>query len=341
MKIAIANPCNFSDAEVWIKYAKDNNIDCIEVDPYDSNIIEQVKDCDIFIWHHSQDSYKDLLLAKPLLFSLQCAGKVVYPDFNSGWHFDDKLGQKYLFEASGAPFVKSYAFYTKEEAINWAKKTAFPKVFKLRGGAGSKNVSLVNNYNEAVKLIRKAFRNGFEYHDSMACFKETLSKYRRHKATLNNVFVSFFGLFHNNPLYRLYDSQKGYIYFQDYMEGNSYDTRVVVVGGRYAVAERRMVRKNDFRASGSGDFSYEGIDENIVRMAMNVSKRLKLQSAAFDFVYDKEHNPLIVEVCFGFGRKGISHAPYYWDENMVMHKNEKFDTSIWIIESLIDQYHNN
>lgn len=45
---------------------------------------------------------------------------------------------------------------------------------------------------------------------------------------------------------------KGYIYFQDFIPNNNYDTRVKVIGNRCA-ALRRYNRKNDFRASGSGD----------------------------------------------------------------------------------------
>ena len=60
-----------------------------------------------------------------------------FPNFKTVWHFDDKLGQKYLFESIKAPLVTSYAFLYKAGALLWANKASFPKVFKLRGGAGS------------------------------------------------------------------------------------------------------------------------------------------------------------------------------------------------------------
>ncbi len=336
MKIAIANPHNFSNAAVWKEYAKKKGIECIEVNPYDNDIVDQVRDCDYFFWHHSQTSYKDLILAKPLLFSLQCAGVKVYPNFDSGWHFDDKLGQKYFLEAAGAPLVKSYAFYSEEEALEWAKQTEYPKVFKLRGGAAAKNVKLVHDFKETQKLIRQAFHRGFPYFDAVGELKETYSKFKRHKASIKNLLGAFFRLFKHSHKNDLYHSEKGYVYFQDFMPGNTYDTRIVVIGGKYAVAERRMTRKNDFRASGSGDFSYEGIDENIVKIAIETAKKLKMQSVAYDFVYDADHNPKIVEICFGFGTKGISHAPYFWDDKMVKHENEPFDISTWIIDSVIN-----
>jgi glutathione synthase/RimK-type ligase-like ATP-grasp enzyme len=85
----------------------------------------------------------------------------VFPDFRTAWHFDDKVAQKYLFEAIGAPLVPSYVFFDKQEALRWAELTTFPKVFKLRGGAGSQNVSLVKTKQECIKLIHKAFGKGF------------------------------------------------------------------------------------------------------------------------------------------------------------------------------------
>ena len=70
---------------------------------------------------------------------------MVFPNFNTAWHFDDKVGQKYLLEAIDAPLVPSYVFYSKEMALKWLEQTQFPKVFKLRGGAGSANVKLVQD----------------------------------------------------------------------------------------------------------------------------------------------------------------------------------------------------
>lgn len=62
MKIAIAErKGSFSD--YWIAYCEDNNIPFIRVNPYDSDIINQVKDCDAFMWHH-HTSYRDTRLVK-------------------------------------------------------------------------------------------------------------------------------------------------------------------------------------------------------------------------------------------------------------------------------------
>lgn len=59
----------------------------------------QVSDCNAFMWHCHHNQFKDVLLAKKILFSLEHAGLKVFTDFKTGRHFDDKVAQKYLLEA--------------------------------------------------------------------------------------------------------------------------------------------------------------------------------------------------------------------------------------------------
>ena len=113
-------------------------------------------DCKALLWHHHHSLTEDKLFARELLFAIEQSGTKVFPNFNTAWYFDDKLGQKYLLEAIKAPLVPTFAFYSKKDALNWIKNTSFPKVFKLRGGAGSNNVRLINNISQAKLIINKA-----------------------------------------------------------------------------------------------------------------------------------------------------------------------------------------
>ena len=160
MKIGI-HKAKGSFSERWIPYCEENNIDYKIVDCYRSDIIQQLSDCDALMWHFNHKGARECKFAKQLLYAVKKSGKEVFPDFNTVWHFDDKVGQKYLLEAIGAPLAPSYVFYTKKDAIGWAKNTVYPKVFKLRNGAGSDNVKLVKNYGQAKRLINKSFRKGF------------------------------------------------------------------------------------------------------------------------------------------------------------------------------------
>jgi len=333
MKLAIHHRSgSFSDR--WIEYCKNKNIEYIVVNAYDNDIIEQVKDCDALMWHHHHADFKDVLTAKRILFALEHAGVKVFPDFNTGWHFDDKVAQKYLLEAIDAPLVPSFVFYDKQEAIQWAQQTSFPKVWKLKGGAGAKNVKLANNLSEATKFINKAFGKGFSQFDRWGHFKERYNMWRNGKDTFLGVIKGVGRLIIPTDFAKLQSRDKGYVYFQEFIPNNNSDTRVVVVGNR-AAAEKRFVRKNDFRASGSGEYSYDNINLKSISLALEISKTLKLQSVAFDFVEDENLNPLIVEICYGFGTAGISKAPGYWDSELNWHEG-KFNPQEWIVEDLVN-----
>src|SRR5690606_27835406 len=235
-------------------------------------------------------------------------------------------------EAIRAPLVPSYVFYDKTEAINWIKKTSYPKVFKLKGGAGASNVKLIKNQSKAINLVNIAFGKGFPQFDTWQNLKDRIEKFRRGKDTFKGLIKGVGRLFIKTDYAKLKSNEKGYVYFQDFIANNSFDTRVVVVANK-AVAERRFVRNNDFRASGSGRFDYNDINIDCVKVAFEVAERLKLQSVAFDFVENAEGKPLIVEMSYGFGTKGIKQAPGYWDIMLQWHEKQ-FSPEEWILDSI-------
>ncbi|WP_168400484.1 ATP-grasp domain-containing protein [Acinetobacter indicus] len=333
MKIAIHHRQG-SFSERWIKYCKKNAIDFKLVNAFDNNIIEQLADCDALLWHHHHAQYKDVLTAKRILFALEHAGIKVFPDFKTGWHFDDKVAQKYLLEAINAPIVPSYVFYDKKQAIDWAKRTTYPKVFKLKGGAGASNVKLVRDFSQAIVLINKAFGRGIAQFDRLGHFKERFNKFRSGKDTFIGVLKGFARIFIVPEFSKKQPPEKGYIYFQDFIENNNFDTRVIVINSEFAAAEKRFVRKGDFRASGSGLFSYEDINIDLIKVAFEVASKLNLQSVAFDFILDGNNKPLIIEISYGFGTSGIGKVLGYWDRNLIWHKNN-FKFEDWIIQNLI------
>ena len=319
----------------WISHCKKHNIPFKLVDCHASDIVEQLQGCQALLWHHSQIDPRDLLVAKAVLSALEHSGFRVFPDWRTGWHFDDKLAQKYLFEAIGAPFVPAWIFLDRQSAKDWIASTSFPKVFKLRGGAGSTNVRLARTPTEARKLVRRAFGTGFPNHDGWASLRERWRKFRLGRTSLVGLLKGVIRCFFPPPYARLLGRESGYVYFQEFVPGNDSDTRVVVID-RKAFALKRFVRKGDFRASGSGDFSYERdvFDLRCVRIAFEVTKRLGSQCAAYDFVFDQEHRPLLIEVSYGFVPEGYDACPGYWDEDLNWHEGI-FDPQGWMVDALL------
>ena len=336
MKIAIHHRVDsFSDR--WIAYCEKKNIDYKIVNAFDSDVVEQVKDCDVFMWHHHQGIFEDVIAAKKILFALEQAGKLVFPNFRTGWFFDDKIAETYLLQAIGARIVPSYIFYNKKEALSWASKTSYPKVFKLKAGASGSNVRLVKTEQDARRFIRKAFGKGFKYFDGVDYFKERYRQFKSKRISILSLLKSSLRLIIPTRFSKLVGREVGYVYFQEFIENEGFDTRVIVINGR-AFAMKNIVRENDFRASNSGNFIFDKseIDERCVKLAFDTQKRIGSQSMGFDIVIDKLGAPYIIEMGYGFIANIYDSCPGYWDENLTWHE-EKFNPQEWMVQNLVDQ----
>lgn len=338
MKIAIhVNKHSF--AERWVKYCKDNQIEYKLVNAYDNDIVEKIKDCDAFMWHFHHADYRDMLFAKSLLTSLRKRGMKVFPNFDTCWHFDDKIAQKYLLEAIDAPLVPTYVFHTEKEAMKWAESTIYPKVFKLKGGAGASNVKLARTKKDAMKLIKQCFGKGFRQYRFAERFKEEWRKYRLGKSSLRQLLRPIYYKLtkrYPNDFDHFHGKECGYAYFQEFIPNNTFDIRICVVGDK-AFGLKRYTRDNDFRASGSGNISYSKteIDERCVEIAFDVARRLSTQSIALDFVFDKNNAPLIVEISYGYAVAAYDDCEGYWTDDMQWHEGTNFNFCGWMIENLI------
>lgn len=336
MKIAIHHR-EGSFSERWIQYCQDNSINYKIVNAFDNDIIQQVEDCDAFMWHHHHGQLKDIITAKRILFALEQADIKVFPDFNTGWHFDDKVAQKYLLEAINAPLVPSYVFYDKEEAIAWARETTYPKVFKLKGGAGASNVELIRSSKEAEKKIKQAFGKGFPQFNKINNLNEKIRKLKNGKGSTLGVAKGVGRLLIKPHYSRIQAPERQYIYFQEFIANNGFDIRVVVIGGK-AIALKRLVRKNDFRASGSGNLVFENqnIDKRYIELAFQISSKLSSQSLAIDLIHSKNDKIFVVELSYGFPmRNFLDNASGYWDEQLNWHEST-FNPQGWMVENLID-----
>ncbi len=336
MKLAIHHFEN-SFSERWINYCEENGIDYKLVNCYSYDIIEQMQECDTLLWNWYDGDYKTKKFAKQLTYSLEMGGKVVFPNSKTCWHYDDKVGQKYLLESIEAPFIPTYVFYDKDSAFEWINTTTFPKVFKLSVGSGANNVQLVHDQNDAKRLIGKAFEKGFSQFDRTTNLKDKYKAWKRDRslAKLSSLLKSVVRLFVPTELEDLSGREVGYIYFQEFIPNNKFDIRVVTTGNR-AFALKRFCREDDFRASGSGIIEYkkEQIDERCVKIALEISKKLDVQSMAYDFVFDSNNTPLIVEMSYTYTMKAYDNCEGYWDENLKWHNNS-FNPQVWMIEDVI------
>ena len=319
----------------WIDYCQKNNIPFKLVNCYATDIVHQLKDCSALMWHYHQAEPSDIVMSKSLLFSMEQSGMKVFPDFNTAWHFDDKVGQKYLLEALEIDIVKTWVFYSEQVAVDWIANTTFPKVFKLRGGAGSQNVQLIHSANEARKLTKKAFGKGFPAYDAWESIQERYRKWRLGKTDAFDVVKGFVRLVKPPRYASVIGNEMNYLYFQEFIANNDSDIRIVIVDGK-AFGIKRMNRKDDFRASGSGFIIYDkdAIDERFVKVSFEYQKKLKAQCIAYDYVLDGNNQPLLIEISYGFANAGYDDCPGYWDEQLVWHEG-KFNPYGWMVDLIL------
>ncbi len=336
MKIAILRPRLTTYSPYWMKYCEEHQYEYKTFDPYDSEIVDKIIDYDIILFDHHQADYRDVLFAKQLLFSLEQAGKVVFPNFRTGWHFDDKLGQKYLFEALGVQAAKSWVFYDKKSAYEWIETTDFPKVFKLRGGAGSANVMLAHNAREAKSFVKRAFGRGFAQFRGCDYVRDRYKAYKAKKIPLKALIRSCGRLIIPTEYTKMHAPEKGYAYFQEFIPNDGFDYRLEIANNK-AIAMVRMCREGDFRASGGHDDRYDAslIQQDVVEFAFECYDKLEVQSVALDIVREKESGKLyLIEVsyCYGLDADEFEHG--YWTRDGEHHR-EPFNGLYWMIEEVI------
>jgi glutathione synthase/RimK-type ligase-like ATP-grasp enzyme len=335
MKIHINHvPGSYSDR--WIKYCIESQIPFKIVNCYDSLIVSQLEDCLGLMWHWDLNDYRSLLVARQLTHSLEKKGIKIFPDINTCWHYDDKIGQKYLLETIKAPMVGTHVFYSEIDALQWIETTSFPKVFKLRCGSGSANVKLVENRSRARQLVYQAFRNGFHPVDPIGRLKERIWLLNRDRnlEAAKKVAGGIARLVIKTEIEKYAPIEKGYVYFQDYIPKNVYDTRLIVVGDR-CFGLRRYCRSGDFRASGSGLFSYNPglIDMQMVKLSFDVAKKLGAQSVAFDLLMDSGR-PKIIEMSYCYTIDCCDRCHGYWDSNLNWHEGA-FEPQRFILDDFV------
>lgn len=334
LKLAIHDHSN-SFSDIWIDYCIHNGVNYKIVNCFSNSIISDMHDCYGLMWHWFHNDYRAHNAALQIVLALETAGKYVFPNSNTCWHYDDKVAQKYLLEAISAPLVPTYIFHSAAEAYQWIETTTFPKVFKLRCGAGSQNVQLVRSREEANRIVRKAFQTGFPYYSSASDMRERIWTFRRikSKAAINHLIKGIVRIAFKKRSVELLPQQKGYVYFQDFLSENKHDVRVRIIGNK-ASATIRYNRGNDFRASGSRIKSYDHslVEKEYLEIAFTISDRLRLQSCAFDFL---KHNGKIflIEISYCFGKR---QQTGYWDRNFTWH-DQKHSPEIGMIENFLQE----
>jgi len=319
MKVGIHTDLNNNFCN-WIKrfelILQENEIETVRMDINQPDFWEVVKTLDLFIFRFQNiDSHHQV--ARSILPVIEHELKVpVFPNHRTWWAFDDKIREWFLLNAAGFPMIKSWVFFTKSEAIKWLRSAELPVVFKLKEGAGSRDVILVKSKRQASRLIDRMFYRGMLSAD-IKHGKKAKQKKNTLIRRIRNQAKKIVGWINKDYDPRFWQIQKNYMYFQNFLPNNNYDTRITVIGKR-AFAFRRYNRKGDFRSSGSGliDYDQSKIDLRFVKLAFKITRHFGFQVMTYDFLIDENSNPQICEMGYTFLDEAVYNVPGYYEENL-------------------------
>lgn len=307
MRIAIqpdhlvhANGERQSFSERWIELARERGIETSTVDADAEWFFDELRRCDGFMWRFGYDPHS-IQFAQWVLSAVDHGlGIPVFPSWNSRWHFEDKIAQHYLLAAAGVRTPRTWLFWNTKTALEFCRTASYPLVVKLARGFQASNVRLLHGFDEAVDVIRQVFGGGLV---TLQQQPSAVKRVLRHR-------LQALRLLFGKPLPA--GIQHGYLYLQEFLPGNEFDTRVTVIGER-AFAFRRFNRPDDFRASGSGriDWDPAKIDHATVRLAFDVAARLGTQSVAIDGLR-RGAVPVVGEISYTYAAWAIRDCPGHW-----------------------------
>lgn len=306
-----------------------NNIPYSMIDPNSSDLLDELRECTHLLFHHSQGDtdlkiYDTVYNIAHNIFGIKC-----HPDFNLYWLYEDKVKEYFLLKSHNFPVVDSSVFWNKEYADAFVDKTQFPIIAKLPKGSASSNVVLVKSRKEAKKINTQVFIRGVRQNTGLQNSSNLRSiwnkgVYKYGKASLRSFLIDK-GIIMDKTWFPEWQIQRDALIYQKFLPNNSFDHRIMTVGNR-AFGCIRYVRKNDFRASGSGmtDFDCGKVDLRTIEIAFSISKKFSFQAMGYDFIYDENNTPFISEMGYCYADYIIKDLPGYWDENLNWHQGRNW-----------------
>lgn len=321
----------------WSQYCEENNIQYTLIDPLKQGLIEKIWSLDIVLWHFSGYNYTEMLIARSILYSAKKMGKLIFPDFNDAWHFDDKIAETYLLQSIKAPIPKSYMFYSLAALNEFIIKfDDYPIIAKLRNGSGSHNVKMIKSEKTLISYGKVMFSKGLGSSPSLLYKSSSNLKSTKSLKTLikrAKRIPEFLRTLKNS---KEFPNEKGYVFLQEFIPNDGYDLKIVVVGDKLSFFGRN-IREGEFRASGGGDLFYDKsyITKNIIDSAFKTSDDLNFTCMGYDYVVNnKTKEGVIIEISYGFSNEALLNAGGYFDRDGNWHE-EPLNAPVELLNNLI------
>lgn len=248
-----------------------------------------------FVYTSSEDIgyyYKDYI--EDVVLGLQEKGLPVVPDFkflraNNNKVFMEILKSIIFNDAINNLSAKHYGVLEDVDL----KSLSYPVVIKESAGAMSRGVALAASEKEFLKKAKKIGRTANLNQDLRDFLRARKQKEYIRESLYRNKFI-----------------------VQQFIPGLESDFKILIFGKRYYIFER-PVRKNDFRASGSGNVNYVYgsnvlCSDRIFDFAKNVFEQANVPHLSIDIAFDGQKYYLLEFQAIYFGTVGQTKADGYY-----------------------------
>ena len=238
------------------RFAKNNNLSYSFVNLHADNWIKAAENLDVVLWRPLSNP-SSLYEERTKIAYLEKFLKIsCYPSSDELWLYEDKIRQYFHMVAHNLPVIPTFISFDERECFDKLDSFNYPLIGKAYIGSGSLCVTKINNKTEAKRHIARVFAGGLE-----TCFP--------------------------------YFKQKGYVYFQKYIDDATFDLRIILVG-EMIFGYYRMRPKNDFRASGAGLIVYNALPLEAVLLAKTVKEKMPSTILAVDLLSSVRENKFYI-----------------------------------------------
>ncbi len=242
-----------------------------------------------------------------LMFFLEKQGAVVMPCHEYLRAHHDKVFMELMrlqFTDDALKTIKSDCYGSWVDALSY--NGGFPVVIKQASSSAGAGVYLAHNTREYGRYVKRAGRILIA-------------------AGLSDMFTTFFKNLIKKLIKQIYPSRKGYVQYntspvssalvvQNFISGLSGDYKVLYFGGRFYCMYRKN-RKNDFRASGSGQFFEVPAQEmtGLLDFARKLTLEIDFPIIGMDIGFDGKSYHLIEFQMIHIGTSALQRSKF-WHE---------------------------
>lgn len=254
----------------WLEKVLKEDFDCLLTRPPGQvNIFKNLYDERIYILH-------------------KVLGKKIYPTYEEILIYENKKMLSYWLKANKIPHPKTYVFYFKKEALDYAKSCDLPIVAKTSIGAAGSGVRIFYNQKDIENYIDRAFSGkGVSRSWGPNLRKEDIAK--RTINRLKNI-PGFIRYMRKKRKSATIDPQKEFVIFQEYIKCD-FEWRCVRVGDSY-FAHKKLGGRGT-KISGTSRVSWDGPSGELLDFVKEVTEKGGFFSQAVD-IFEPEPGKFLV-----------------------------------------------